>query len=321
MGGVRGPVATQLKAAGKRAVRFPPVRAAALHAAAWLGHGLVLVYHRVVPDGADEPAPVVPSVPAYRLREHLDVLSALGDIVPLDSLLESVGTSRRPRFAITFDDDYVEHLTQVRSVLAEARVPATLFLSGRSLHGLGGYWWQQLEWLVARQGARRTAQVLGLPTGTPAQLAAACETNATARHRLGREAPADVGGQLDAAGIRTLAGDANLVIGFHTLHHELLTGLGARALRAAVTTGRDELEGVVEAPVRLFAYPHGKAGQGAAEAVRAAGYLGAWTGQPRPIRRRDDRFLLGRWECGPMDVDAFTVAVAVRLHRSAPASA
>jgi hypothetical protein len=30
----------------------------------------------------------------------------------------------------------------------------------------------------------------------------------------------------------------------------------------------------------------------------------------------DDRFLLGRWEPGPLEVDDFLVKVAVRLHRS-----
>jgi hypothetical protein len=44
----------------------------------------------------------------------------------------------------------------------------------------------------------------------------------------------------------------------------------------------------------------------------------AWTGWPRPIRAGDDPYLLGRWEPGPLETDAFLAALAVRLNRAAP---
>jgi peptidoglycan/xylan/chitin deacetylase (PgdA/CDA1 family) len=293
----------------------------ALHMGARLGHGLVLVYHRVLADADCEAGSVVPSVYVSCLRQHVDLLSAVGDVVPLDTLLEPSGDRRRPRFAITFDDDYVEHLTHVRAVLSESGVPATFFLSGRVLQGLGAYWWEQLEWLIADRGVRRTARTLGLPPGTPRQLAAACETDVDAQRRLAVEAPADTGARLDGVAIQTLAGTPGVTIGFHTVRHELLTRLDDAALRTALTEGRADLEALVGRRLAMFAYPHGKAGRRVAAAVRAAGYRAAWTGAPAPIRQRDDRFLLGRWECGPLDAESLVASVAVRLHRSAAASA
>jgi peptidoglycan/xylan/chitin deacetylase (PgdA/CDA1 family) len=311
----------RLKTVGKWAFGHPPLRALALRAASGLGRGLVLVYHRVLADATVDPASVVPAVSASCLRQQLEVLSGLGQIVPLETLLEPAGHRRRPRFAITFDDDYVEHVTQVRPVLRETGVPATFFLSGRALHGLGAYWWEQLEWLIAEVGLRRAADALGLPSGTPMQLAAACETDPGARRRLALDVPPDVGGRLDRGGIRALAETSGVTIGFHTLHHELLTRLGGAALQAAVVEGRPELEALIGGPLKLFAYPHGKAAMREAAAVRAAGYLGAWTGAPRPTRPQQDPLLLGRWECGPLEVDAFIAGLAVRLHRSAPVAA
>jgi peptidoglycan/xylan/chitin deacetylase (PgdA/CDA1 family) len=314
VGGLRG----RLKTVGKLALRHSLLRTAALRAGARLGNGLVLVYHRILPHDAPDPGLVVPSVSASCLKQHIEALSALGDIVPLHALLERAPDRRRPRFAVTFDDDYVEHVTQARRVLDEIGTPATFFLSGRALHRLPAYWWEQLEWLIADRGVRRTAQAVGLPPGTPLQLATACETDPGARQRLALEAPVDPGDRLDETGIRMLAGTTGVTIGFHTLRHELLTSLGESELQLALTEGRTDLEAVVGKPLTLFAYPHGKAGYREAAAVRTAGYLGAWTGMPRPIRPRANPFLLGRWECGPLDVDTFAASLAVRLHRSAP---
>jgi peptidoglycan/xylan/chitin deacetylase (PgdA/CDA1 family) len=109
-----------------------------------------------------------------------------------------------------------------------------------------------------------------------------------------------------------------MTVGFHTLEHPLLPDLDGDGLAAALTTGREELAAATGRPLTLLAYPHGKADQRVARATRAAGYTAAWTGWPRPAQPGDDRFLLGRWEPGPLDVDAFVASVAIRLHRAAP---
>jgi peptidoglycan/xylan/chitin deacetylase (PgdA/CDA1 family) len=307
---------TLLKAAGRRAMRHRVAHTTAIRAAARRGHGLVLLYHRVHADGGVPPVEVVPSVERSVLRAQLQALAELGEVVPLPRLLEPPGDRRRPRFAVTFDDDYRHHVANAMPVLCELRLPGTFFLSGRALHGLGSYWWERLEALVAAEGLVATGRALGIVRSSPAALAAACETDPKARERLAAVAPA-ANPPLDGGGIRALAA-AGMTLGFHTLDHPLLPSLDDDRLAEALDAGRRQLAAATGQPITLLAYPHGKADTRVAHAARAAGYRAAWTGQPRPSRAGDDPFLLGRWEPGPLDIDSFTAAVGVRLHRAAP---
>jgi peptidoglycan/xylan/chitin deacetylase (PgdA/CDA1 family) len=277
----------------------------------------VLVYHRVTAAGDRPPGEVVPSLDRRRLRTQIEALATLGDIVDLPDLLGPPTGHRRPRFALTFDDDYPHHVDNALPLLRDLGVPATFFLSGRALHGLGPYWWERLEALVAAEGITATGRRLGIAAGSAQALAAACETDPGARRRLEAVAPGGLEAPLGVDGVRDLAA-AGMTLGFHTLEHPLLPALDDEGLAGALSTGRAELAAVAGQALTLLAYPHGKADARVARAARAAGYRAAWTGWPRPVRAGDDPFLLGRWEPGPLELDAFVTAVAIRLHRATP---
>ncbi|HNF67675.1 MAG TPA: polysaccharide deacetylase family protein, partial [Plasticicumulans sp.] len=76
-----------------------------------------------------------------------------------------------------------------------------------------------------------------------------------------------------AARVRGLPGDlmmthaqlralhtAGMEIGGHTISHPILTRTPAEVARAEIAGGRAELEALIDAPVRSFAYPNGKPG-------------------------------------------------------------
>jgi peptidoglycan/xylan/chitin deacetylase (PgdA/CDA1 family) len=220
-------------------------------------------------------------------------------------------------FALTFDDDYLTHVEQALPVLQALVVPATFFLSGRALHGLGSYWFEVLERLVAVGSVDQVSRMLHLRGGGGFDaLISACESDTSLQRIVeaeGSEAPL----HLDRSNIQALS-NAGMSVGFHTLHHEILTRLDDDELDAALTFGRGTLERIIGRPLSYFAYPHGKADARTAGKVRDAGYEAAWTGRPQPVHRRDDRYLLGRWEPGRLDVDDFLVGVAIRLTRRSP---
>jgi peptidoglycan/xylan/chitin deacetylase (PgdA/CDA1 family) len=309
-------LATSIKRAGKALLRLAPLRAAALRAATARGNGLALLYHRVTDDDAALPGDLVPSIPRRLLRRQLEVLGEVGDLVPLERLHTPAGDRRRPRFGLSFDDDYRSHGEQVLPVLRALGITGTFFLSGRSLHRLGPYWFESLERLVAERGLDQARRLLGVGAATPADLAVTCEGNP----RLQRLVAAAVDlapDHLRPAQIAQLA-EAGMAVGFHTLHHRRLVDLDGDGLRLALADGREALEAAAGGKVDLLAYPHGKADGRVAAAARAAGYRMAWTGWPRPVRAGDDPFLLGRWEPGPLETDAFVAALAVRVNRAAP---
>lgn len=305
----------RVKSVVKGLFALKPVQSASLRIAARRAHGLVLVYHRVVDRDPGAAWRVVPAVGADTLQGHLQVLKKLGDVVSLsDMLLPQSGS--RPRFAVTFDDDYSEHFTHALPVLRDADVPATFFVGGLRLGDAETYWWLRLEAVLRSRGRAAAAALVGCPD--PGRLARWCESSRQAQKAL---TPYGGGGEellLDAAGLRSLARGTGVTIGFHTVEHRLLPLLDDAALRRALSQGRAELEVLLGRRLLLFAYPHGKADNRVASATRAAGYAAGWTGRPMPAGPADDPYRLGRWEPGSVGTDAFASAVAVRLHRTAP---
>jgi peptidoglycan/xylan/chitin deacetylase (PgdA/CDA1 family) len=300
-----------LRPFGYRALRAPVVERIATAAAAIRGHRLVFVFHRIIED-RERSGGIVPTVPQEVFRRQLGQILDVGDIVPLASMLGETSLSARPRFALTFDDDSITHVEVVLPILRERQVEATFFVSGRSLHGLGPLWFEKLDALILTQGVSEVASWIGTPTRDAEVLAGLCENDTRLQRRL-EEEDVVVPQQLGRDDIRALV-DAGMTIGFHTLHHQLLTGLSDEAIDAALRDGRDELESVVEEPVLFFAYPHGKTDDRIAERVRSAGYIAAWTGRPRAIKRESDRYQLGRWETPPVVGLDFGARMAVRLN-------
>jgi peptidoglycan/xylan/chitin deacetylase (PgdA/CDA1 family) len=304
-------VAAVLKRLGASGLRLGPVGRAVRSIGAARGRALVLVYHRVTPEGPG-PAAIVPCVREALFQRHMQALGDLGDVVPLEELLRRPAGRRKVRFALTFDDDFETHAGHVLPVLRSLGVRGTFFLSGRSLHGLGPYWFEALEQLLLARPLDQVARVLGVAGGTAEQLALACERDIGRQQLLERAAEAPAA-HLAAEQIATLA--ASSTVGFHTLHHRVLTSLPDTALGRELTEGRDRLATVAEQPLRLFAYPHGKGDRRVAARVRAAGYAAAWTGLPNATRPGADPFLLSRWEPGALSVDELVVKVAIRLNR------
>jgi peptidoglycan/xylan/chitin deacetylase (PgdA/CDA1 family) len=151
-----------------------------------------------------------------------------------------------------------------------------------------------------------------MPAADGQEIASRCERDRELQRVLeDHGTPAAPG--LDADQIRDLR-DAGMTIGFHTVHHRILPRLPEDEVDAAVRDGRAELESVTGEPLRLFAYPHGKADRRVADRVRLAGYDGAWTGRPRAVTPSDDRYLLGRWEPGAATGRGFAARVVARTN-------
>ncbi|HEX6536103.1 MAG TPA: polysaccharide deacetylase family protein [Gemmatimonadaceae bacterium] len=299
-------------------LRNAAARRAAFDAAAARGRTLVLVHHRVTPGGA-LPHEVVPSLAGGVLERQLEILGEVGDIVPAVELAVARRPRRRIGFAITFDDDYATHVDHALPLLRRYGVHATFFLSGRSLRGCGAYWWMRLERLIARHGLAETGRLLGVAASTPSRMAEACERLALSERIASLEPATESETELlDARGMRALA-DAGMAIGFHTLHHPVLTGLPDAELDRALTDGRAELAEAVRRPMQLVAYPHGRADRRVADHARAAGYLAAFATGGRPIGRGSERFLLGRWDPAALVGDELLAHLALRLNRPAGA--
>jgi peptidoglycan/xylan/chitin deacetylase (PgdA/CDA1 family) len=302
---------TLVKTLGKHALRIAAVRRAALTAGALRGNALVLVFHKISDERQPHPA-LIPSVPEHLLRQQIEALLNVGEIVGLEDLIRRHSDSYRPRFALTFDDDWITHYQRALPILQDLGVTATFFLSGRSLHRLGPLWFERLDGMIAERGIQAVARWLGIDTDDPERVATVCENEPPLQERIEQLSEPEVC-RLGSAEISALA-NAGMTIGFHTLQHPLLSRLSDPALDEALVRGRSELAVAAGHPVRLFAYPHGKADPRAAARLAGAGFTAACTGHPLPVRPGHNPYFLGRWESGSICLDRFVAGVAVRLN-------
>jgi len=293
------------------AAAVPLVRNAAAAGAHIRRRSLVLLYHRVRPHGRAA-HDVVPTVATDTLRYHIDALRRFADVVSLDELVSPSGSgSDRVRVAITFDDDDVATVEHAVPELEASGVRATFFLSGRALNGLEDYWWVRLEHLLATQGIAAVRAALKVE-GDIADIASACE-NPDVVQRLAAIARVPEHPQLGQGDIAALS-RAGMLIGFHTLDHPVLTALDAAALDDALGRGRAVLEQASRQPVRDIAYPHGRADTRVARAAAASGYRAGFVTGGRAVSPGVNRWLIPRWEPGPLPAPQLTAEALLRLH-------
>ncbi|MBI3948550.1 MAG: polysaccharide deacetylase family protein [Armatimonadetes bacterium] len=99
----------------------------------------ILMYHRVLAEGAVDPTGYFFSVPQRRLEQQMRWLKALGHhVVSLDDIVHWLeGKRRLPSrpVAITFDDGYEDAYRLAAPVLERYRYPATFFLIADRLGG------------------------------------------------------------------------------------------------------------------------------------------------------------------------------------------
>ncbi|MBS1878049.1 MAG: polysaccharide deacetylase family protein [Actinobacteria bacterium] len=95
--------------------------------------------------------------------------------------------------------------------------------------------------------------------------------------------------------LREMAADG-FEVGAHTRTHPHLSGLPAETSAEEIAGSRSDLEAVLGAPVRTFAYPYGDLAEETVAAVGAAGFTAACTTENRLARSSDHPLRIPRLE-------------------------
>ncbi len=305
----------------------------------------LLMFHRVLPrESAAGPA-VQPGmyVTPKTLGVHIGFLKKHFKIVALTELaLEAIdpdATSRSvdsrngsvpgaPRCALTFDDGWLDFYEHAFPILAERRVPATVFLPTDFI-GTDKWFWTDR---IARMLMERDASGVARPSGgresmfepdftSPvAEFMEASEGSASERleraiRRLKRlrneeiekvlddyaarwEVEANPPGRafLSWSEVREMFGSGLITFGSHTASHRILTMLGEREVVEELNRSRDRLiaEGVADPGRLVFSYPNGNYNEAVALRVKEAGYSLAVTTERGWNGADSDPYLLRR---------------------------
>lgn len=296
----------------------------------------VLMFHRVLP----RVDPLFPGeADVRRFEEILRWVRKWFDILPLGRAVEHlvVGTLPARALAITFDDGYADNHDVALPLLVRHGLPATFFIAADFLDGgrmwndtiiesvrrfdgetldpdLPGVGQLDLSSIAARRAAveRLLRELKHLPPAVRVEhterIAKACR--ATLADNL----------MMRSTQVRALRA-AGMEIGAHTLSHPILAALDAPTAQREIDGGKERLEGLLQEPVDLFAYPNGKPdrdyGAEHVEMVRAAGYKAAFSTAAGAADRASAIFELPRftpWDRTELRFGLRLVANLCRTH-------
>lgn len=298
----------------------------------------ILLFHRVQ-------AELDPLFPSERPAAAFDALC--GDlkrwfrVLPLDEALSLQREGRLPAraAAITFDDGYRDNHDVALPILRRHGLHASFFVATGFLDG--GRMWNDTVVEVLR---RHPGPGLDLAGTTLAALGPLNLSDWPARRQaLGRllehikyldfDARQQAVDALAAASGLSLPTDlmmdskqvlalhrAGMEIGGHTVQHPILACLPAAQAEHEIARGKQQLESLLGAPVRLFAYPNGRPGKDYriehARMVQAAGFGAAVTTAAGAARAEDDPYQIPRFT--PWDAQnwRFGLRLAQNLRRT-----
>ncbi len=267
----------------------------------------VLNYHRILPARRENSFSLV--VTADRFREQIQFLSAIHPILPLREALRRLSEDRLPArivLCVTLDDGYRDNLLIARPILESVGITATLFCTTAYPDTGRAYWWERLE-----RARRPLPPFPGSRSAEPPSAAPAAGEEALYR-RLKAAGPDERDRWIDSLGAPTpslepwdlpMSWDElrslppAIEVGGHGHRHFSLglasAGDADRDVAACARALRRELP----EHVPLFAYPFGgpeDVGGPARDAVRAQGFIAAFTATPGVVRRDSDPLALPR---------------------------
>ena len=296
-----------------------PLRRAGRAVTSGRGRRGILAYHRIAS------APIDPwslYVSAKNFDGHLAVLRARGGVERLDAILNTSPIARTrargARFAITFDDGYVDNLLTALPILERHDAPATVFLA-TGLLDRDAFWWDVLAELVLAADAvpseiLEAAGRLGLCATTAdiaandadavytsfysalveRDLAEITELIGQLVVSLGVQMPVPHGRPMTTDEARQLAVHPLISIGAHTITHPRLTCLNPSKARMEIAQGNARLDELFGRAERVLAYPYGYTNSAVADLAKHSGFTRAVTTEERWLADQENSLLVPR---------------------------
>jgi peptidoglycan/xylan/chitin deacetylase (PgdA/CDA1 family) len=308
---------------------------------------VILLYHRVVEREAD---PMGVCVSPGNFLQQLEVLKTSRELVPLAEIVS--GDSPPRAAAVTFDDGYRDNLEHAAPALADARVPAMLFVATGAIAEGQGFWWDELERVLRAAPADAESSLALELAGQRREFRVGSEHERRIARRhlhgwLQPMPPEDVGSALSAvrgwAGLsdedgtpeidramtpeelRAFAGIAGLAVGAHTRTHRSLRHADPATQEAEISGSRADIAAWLGTEPSCFSYPFGVPGADfddeVVARVRAAGFTLGVTTRPGAVQGAD-RFKLPRSVVPDVDGEEFEAWLLRQpdLSRAAPAA-
>lgn len=236
----------------------------------------ILIYHRVL---ACQDPMFPQESHALSFDRQMGQLAACFRIISLTDAVHGLRRGKLPPRAVcvTFDDGYADNAEIALPILRRHGIPATFFVATRFLDG--GRMWNDTVIELVRRAPNGIFDLSSINLGK-FEVGTIPQRRQTIHHLLGKlkylppEARQETVEAMSALVHAVLPNNlmmtsdqvrllhsAGMEIGGHTDSHPILANLEYDAARADIASGKEILESIIHAPLRLFAYPNGKPGR------------------------------------------------------------
>ena len=273
----------------------------------------ILIFHRVLAS-YDFMRPS--EITAKEFNAKMQLIARYFTPLSLSSAVDRLADGTLPSRAIcvTFDDGYRDNAEVAYPILKRWGIPATFFVASGFLDG--GRMWNDtvIETLREYKNSELNLTDIGLETFDSAseqqkekaaqmiiQQIKHCaqnerdqKVNFIASHA--KSLPNNL--MMDSEQVKNLS-NYGVSIGGHTVTHPILATLTSDKAEEEVLIGKQTLEGIVQAPVSLFAYPNGKLGKDYlpehTEIIKKLGFKAAVSTQWGVSNNKSDIYQLNRF--------------------------
>lgn len=257
----------------------------------------VLAYHGV-PDQRRFASQVEHLVDRYRVVSLDEVHDALHTGAPLP-----------PRAVlITFDDGDPTVVDNALPVLADAELPAVVYVVGDLVDSDSPFWWDEAEELFAA-GRRPVGAEASSPVDLVRRLKAVDDDVRRRAITSMRDGRPPARRQLTTEELRTLHRHG-VAIGNHTASHPCLDRCGDETVVDEIERAHGTLSSIVGVPPDTFAYPNGNPDPRALEVLRRLGYRSVFLFDHRMQAVTGDAMALSRIR---VDADADVAIFALMV--------
>ena len=290
-----------------------------------LSGAVILMYHSIAdkPDSRwiDPRNHIAPSV----FRKHLSFLAAHRNVISLAELLDRLGDGapiRRGTVVLTFDDGYLDNLERAFPLLAEFKMPATVFLPTRYIDEAEDQWIDRLYSAFRT----RTAHELCVELRENA-LEVVLDTHRSCMHayrelsgylleasyaerqrilvRIGEQlkpsakSPKLTMGWEDVR--RAAAEYSGVDFGSHTVSHLDVTSHDDETVYQELSDSKTRIHTMLDRPARFFSFPYNRVSPTAMRMLQPLGYEAAVAdGNDIRVGNGAERYWLPRLEAPAM---------------------
>jgi peptidoglycan/xylan/chitin deacetylase (PgdA/CDA1 family) len=301
----------------------------------------VLIFHRVLVE-AD---PLLPNeMTALEFECKIRALARQFNVLSLSNALARLREGTLPPLAVclTFDDGYRDNYTTALPILKSLGLQATFFVASGFLDS-GRMWNDQLLEIVRRwpRDELNLADwgVQRLPMRSLDDRRKSWRFLFSWLRRIGTRGRTELLNHLLRM-VPSVSGDdlmlsreqvreihaSGMEIGCHTRMHPILKRISEDEARGEINDGRSDLEALIQAPIRYFAYPNGVPGDDFdardVEIVASCGFEAAFSTAWGAATRESDCFQLPRFTPWDKRVSRFLLRLIVSrresTHRAVP---